>query len=201
MQGSLERAIGQTLCDNREREQGVKALNQNHFQAQICKTKTLDSLFLTSGFSCRVFPLFLGCKGIWWRVSPSCRFFELSPALQERQREPRHSWAKYLCCHKSNYCFELRLLLPFPFSRRIKSFCFAASPVKPFVADFCGQLRFKAAQGKQSFSVMLQFVSLPSPSSSKHLHPRHGQQRKAPATCSLPPLASNHFVWLLSSCI
>lgn len=140
MQGSLERAIGQTLCDSRERERGVKALNQNHFQAQICKTKTLDSLSLTSGFSCRVFPLFLGCKGIWWRVSPSCHFFELSPALQERQREPRHSWAKYLCCHKSNYCFELRLLLPFPFSRRIEILLLCCKPSK----TLCGRLLWAA---------------------------------------------------------
>lgn len=91
-QGRLEGAIGQTLWDRRERERGIRALNQNHFQAQICKTKTVDSLFLTSGFSCRVFPLFLGCKGTWWHVaSPSCHFFEINPALQERQREPSHS--------------------------------------------------------------------------------------------------------------
>lgn len=84
VQGNLGRAMGQTLCDTRERE---RARNQNHFQAHICKTKTVDSLSLTSGLSFRFFPLFLGHRGIWWHVtSPSCHFLR-SAQLSRRGRQ------------------------------------------------------------------------------------------------------------------
>lgn len=71
---------------------------------------------------------------------PLLPFFEIKAALQERQREPRHSWTKYLCWHKSNYCFELRLPLPFTFSGRIEILLLCCKPSK----TLCGRLLWAA---------------------------------------------------------
>lgn len=73
-------------------------------------------------------------------ASPSCHCLEINPALQGRQREPRHSQTKYLCWHKSNYCFEQRLLLPFTFSRRIEILFLCCKPSK----TLCGRLLWAA---------------------------------------------------------
>lgn len=75
-----------------------------------------------------------------WQI-PLAIFLRSTQLFRRGREKPRHSWAKYLCWHKSNCCFERRLLLPFTFPRRTEILLLCCKPSKK---PLCGTLLWAA---------------------------------------------------------